>query len=114
MVPYKNFSYKHVIIAVEGRQNLVRRSSSMTFELGYIFIVAYLLWHETSIYTVSSEGPLRLVASYDNPGKICSNLTRIHKEFVYHIEKYQYLTQGKGQHLFGSFMAFCLFGVDLR
>ena len=69
MVPYKNFSFKHVIIAGEGLQNLVRRSLAMTFELGYIFIVAYLLWHETSVYMISSEEPLRLVASYDKPGK---------------------------------------------
>ena len=52
MVTYNNFSYK-------------------------MFIEAYMLRQETWIFTILSEGPTRLVASYDNPVKICSNLTRI-------------------------------------
>ena len=38
------------------------------FEHEGIFIVSYLLWHGTSVYTVSSKGPPLLVTSYDKPG----------------------------------------------
>lgn len=52
MVTYNNFSYK-------------------------IFIEAYMLRQETWIFTILSEGPTRLVASYDNPVKIRIRFTRI-------------------------------------
>ena len=45
-------------------------SALIAFEPWGIFIVADLLWHGTSLYTVSSEGPPRSVASYDKSGII--------------------------------------------
>jgi hypothetical protein len=47
------------------------------FEQGGIFIVPHLLWHGTSVFPVSSEGPPHLVASYDTRGCGGSILTRI-------------------------------------
>jgi hypothetical protein len=38
------------------------------FEQGGIFIVPHLLWHGTSVFPVSSEGPPHLVDSYDTHG----------------------------------------------
>jgi hypothetical protein len=40
----------------------------MAFEQGEIFIVSHLLWHGTSVFPVSSEGPPHSVASYDTHG----------------------------------------------
>jgi hypothetical protein len=35
------------------------------FEQGGIFIVPHLLWHGTSVFLVSSEGPSHSITSYD-------------------------------------------------
>jgi hypothetical protein len=60
--------YGDVTIAGEGLQNLGLCSALRAFEQGGIFIVPHLLWHGTSVFPVSSEGPPRSVASYDTHG----------------------------------------------
>jgi hypothetical protein len=57
--------YGDVTIAGEGLQNLGLCSALRDFEQGGIFIVPHLLWHGTSDFLVSSEGPPQSVASYD-------------------------------------------------
>jgi hypothetical protein len=57
-------------IASEGLQNLGLYSALGAFEQGGIFIVPHLLWHGTSVYPVSSEGPPHLIASYDIRGDV--------------------------------------------
>ena len=37
------------------------KQTNMAVELGGIFIVPYILWHETSVNTVSSKGPSCLI-----------------------------------------------------
>jgi hypothetical protein len=49
--------YGDVTIAGEGLQNLGLCSALRAFEQGWIFIVPHLLWHGTSVFPVSSEGP---------------------------------------------------------
>ena len=34
------------------------KSAPVTFEQGGVFIVPHLLWHVTSVYTISNEGSL--------------------------------------------------------
>jgi hypothetical protein len=65
-VPLKNISliWRRLTIASERLQNLGLRA----YEQGGIFIVPFLLWHGTSVFLVSSEGPPHLVASYDTHG----------------------------------------------
>jgi hypothetical protein len=60
--------YGDVTIAGEGLQKLGLCSALRAFEQGGIFIVPHLLWHGTSVFPVSSEGPPHLVASYDTRG----------------------------------------------
>jgi hypothetical protein len=60
--------YGDVTIAGEGLQNLGLCSALKAFEQGGIFIVPHLLWHGTSVFPVSSEGPSHSVASYDTHG----------------------------------------------
>ena len=62
--------YGDVTIAGEGLQNLGLCSALRAFEQGGIFIVPHLLWHGTSVFPVSSEGPPHLVASYDTRGDV--------------------------------------------
>jgi hypothetical protein len=62
------FTYGDVTIAGEGLQNLGLCSALRAFEQGEIFIVPHLLWHGTSVFPVSSEGPSHSVASYDTHG----------------------------------------------
>jgi hypothetical protein len=69
--------YGYVTIAGEGLQNLGLCSALRAIEQGGIFIVPHLLWHGTSVFPVSSEGPPHLVASYDTRGCGGSILTRI-------------------------------------
>jgi hypothetical protein len=70
-VPLKKFHlYGDVFIAGEGQQNLGLCSVLRAFELGGIFIVPHLLWQGTSVFTVSSERPPHLVASYDTQGDV--------------------------------------------
>jgi hypothetical protein len=45
-------------------------SALRAFEQGGIFIVPHLLWHGTSVFPVSSEGPPHSVASYDTQGDV--------------------------------------------
>jgi hypothetical protein len=61
--------------AQEGLQNVGLCSALRVFEQGGIFIVPHLLWHGTSVFPVSSEGPPHSVASYDTQGmwRIYSN-----------------------------------------
>jgi hypothetical protein len=54
-----------VTIAGEGLQNLGLCLALRAFEQGGIFIVPHLLWHRTSVFPVSSEGPPHSVASCD-------------------------------------------------
>ena len=42
----------------------------MVIEQGGIFIVPHLLWHRTSVYTVSPEGPAQFVTLYNKPDVI--------------------------------------------
>ena len=60
--------YGDVTIAGEGLQNLGLCSALRAFEQGGIFIVPHLLWHGTSVFPVSSEGPPLSVAFYDTHG----------------------------------------------
>jgi hypothetical protein len=46
-------------------RNIDLCSALRVFEQAGIFIVPHLLWHGTSVFPVSSEGPPHLVASYD-------------------------------------------------
>ena len=62
--------YGDVTIAGEGLQNLGLCSALRAFKQGGIFIVPHLLWHGTSIFPVSSEGPPHLVAFYDTRGDV--------------------------------------------
>jgi hypothetical protein len=57
--------YGGVIIAGEGLQNLGLWSALSAFVQGGIFIVPHMLWHGTSVFAVSSEGPPHAVASYE-------------------------------------------------
>jgi hypothetical protein len=57
--------YGDVTIAGEGLQNVGLCSALKAFEQGGIFIVPHLLWHGTSVFPVSSEGPSHAVAFYD-------------------------------------------------
>jgi hypothetical protein len=60
-----------VTIASEpGLQNLDLCLTFMAFEQGGTFIVPHLLWHGTSVFLVSSEGPPQLVASFDTQGEV--------------------------------------------
>jgi hypothetical protein len=54
----------------EGLQNLGLCSALRAFEQGGIFIMPHLLWHRTSVFPVSSEGPPHLVAFYDTRGDV--------------------------------------------
>ena len=62
--------YGDVTIAGEGLQKLGLCSALRAFEQGGTFIVPHLLWHGTSVFPVSSEGPPHLVASYDTRGDV--------------------------------------------
>ena len=57
-------------LAGEGLQNLGLCSALRAFEQGGIFFVPHLLWHGTSVFPVSSEGPPHSVASYDTQGEV--------------------------------------------
>jgi hypothetical protein len=57
--------YGDITIAGDGLQNLSLCSVLRAFEQGGIFIVPHLLWHGTSVFLVSSEGPPNSFASYD-------------------------------------------------
>jgi hypothetical protein len=63
-------SYGDVTIVGEGLQNLGFCSVLRAFEQGGIFNVTHLLWHGTSVFPVSFEGPPHLVASYDTRGDV--------------------------------------------
>jgi hypothetical protein len=60
--------YGYVTITGEGLQNLDLCSALRAFEQGEIFIVPSPLWHGASVFTVSSESPPHLIASYDLQG----------------------------------------------
>jgi hypothetical protein len=62
--------YGDFTIAGEGLQNLALCSALWAFEQGGIFIVPHLLWHGTSVFPVSSEGPPHLVAFYHTLGDV--------------------------------------------
>jgi hypothetical protein len=59
-----------VTIADEGLQNLDPYMELRVFEQKYIFTMPHPLWHETSFFPVSSEGPPQSVASYDTHGNV--------------------------------------------
>jgi hypothetical protein len=68
--------YGNVTITGQGLQNLGLCSALRTFHQGGIFIVPHLLWHGTSVFPVSSEGPphsvaftthIRMWSIYSNP-----------------------------------------------
>jgi hypothetical protein len=69
-VPLKIFFhlYGDVTIVGEGLQKFGLYSALWAFEQGGIFIVQQLLWHETSVFQVSSEEPPHLIVSYDTLG----------------------------------------------
>jgi hypothetical protein len=54
----------------KGLQHFGLCSALRAFEQGGVFIVPHLLWHRTSVFPVSSEGPLYPVASYDTQGDV--------------------------------------------
>jgi hypothetical protein len=64
------YLYGDVTITGEGLQNLGLCSAIRAFEQGGIFIVPHLLWHGTSVFPVSSEGPPHSVDSYDTRGGV--------------------------------------------
>jgi hypothetical protein len=57
--------YGDVTITCGGMQNIGLCSALRAFEQVGIFIMPHLLWHGTSVFPVSSEGPPYSVASYD-------------------------------------------------
>jgi hypothetical protein len=57
-------------ITGEGLQNLGLCLALRAFEQEGIFIVPHLLWHEASVFPVSSEGPPHSVAAYDTHGYV--------------------------------------------
>jgi hypothetical protein len=64
-VPLRSFSLMETSpLPVKGCLCLALRA----FEQGDISIVPHLLWHGTSVFPVSSEGPHHLVSSYDKQG----------------------------------------------
>jgi hypothetical protein len=62
--------YGNVTIARERLQNLGLCSALRALEQGGIFIVPHLLWHGTSVFPVSSQGPPHSVASYNTRGDV--------------------------------------------
>jgi hypothetical protein len=62
--------YGDVTNTGERLQNLGLYSALRAFEQGGIFIVPHLLWHGTSVFPVSSEGPPLSVAFYDTQGDV--------------------------------------------
>jgi hypothetical protein len=62
--------YRDVTIVGEGLQNLGQCSALKAFEQVGIFIVSHLLWHGTSVFQVSTEGPPHSVTSYDTRGGV--------------------------------------------
>jgi hypothetical protein len=62
--------YGDVTIAGEELQSLGLYSALRAFEQGGIYIVPHLLWHGASVFSVSSERPPFLVASYDTRGDV--------------------------------------------
>jgi hypothetical protein len=64
------YLYGDVTFAGEWLQNLGLCSAPRAFKQGGIFIVPHLLWHGTSVFPVSSEGPPYSVASYDTGGDV--------------------------------------------
>jgi hypothetical protein len=71
MSRYSNFHlYGDVTITGERLQNLVLCSVLRIFEQGDIFIVPHLLWHGTSVFLVSFEGPPHSVFSYHTQGDV--------------------------------------------
>jgi hypothetical protein len=59
-----------VTITGEGLQNFGLCSALKVVKQGGIFIVPHLLWHGTSVFPVSSEGPPHSVDSYDARGGV--------------------------------------------
>ena len=57
-------------LPMEARQIVGSGSGLAAFERGRIFIVPYLLWHSTALYTVSSELLHCLVSSYGKRGDL--------------------------------------------
>jgi hypothetical protein len=78
MIDYKLFNapseivhlYGNVTIATEKLQTLGLCSALRTFEQRGMFIVVHLLWHEASVFLVSSEGPYHSIASYAVQGDV--------------------------------------------
>jgi hypothetical protein len=65
------FTFIDATITGEGLQNLGLCSARRAFEQGGgIFIVPHLLWHETSVFPLSSERSPHSVASYDTQGDV--------------------------------------------
>jgi hypothetical protein len=62
--------YGDVTITGEGLHHKGLCSALRVFKRGDIFIVPHLLWHGTSVFLVSSEGPPYSVASYDTQGDV--------------------------------------------
>jgi hypothetical protein len=62
------YLYGDVTIAGEGLQNLGLCSALRVFQQGGILIVPHLQWRGTSVFPISSEGPLNSLASYDTHG----------------------------------------------
>ena len=62
--------YGDVTSVGEGLKNFGLCSALRAFKQGGIFIVPHLLWHRTSVFPVSSEGPPHFVASYNTRGDV--------------------------------------------
>jgi hypothetical protein len=58
--------YGDVIITDEGLQNLDLCLELRDFEQGGIFIVPHLLWHRSSVFPISSEGPPHSVGDVED------------------------------------------------
>jgi hypothetical protein len=69
-VPLVPLKYISLIWTRHLLQNLGLCSALRAFEQGGILIVPHLLWHGTSVFPASSEGPPYLVASYDTRGDV--------------------------------------------
>jgi hypothetical protein len=63
-------SYGDITTAGEELQKFGLCSVLRAFERGGIFIMPHLLWHGTSFFPISFEGPPQSVASYDTQGDV--------------------------------------------
>ena len=96
-------------------QNVVLGSAPSAFKQGGIFIVPHLLWHEASVFVVSSRRLPHVVALYENKGvmktnysntdanKICKIYWRSNRQAtLFCLFVYGFTSQSKNFHSYGD------------